>query len=58
MSEKQEKVWIVMRRQGWRLSRATPNKVFDDRDDARRYAAQLNKRSKLYRYSVTGVKKG
>lgn len=57
MSNKQETVYVVLRRN--RLSiRNTANKVFDDRADARRYAAQLNKRSKLYRYTVVGVKKG
>ena len=57
MSNKQETVYVVLRRARLGI-RNTANKVFDDREDARRYASQLNKRSKLYRYSVHGVKKG
>lgn len=57
MTNKQETVYVVLRKM--KLTKiVTANKVFDDRADARNYAARLNKHSVLYRYSVHGVKKG
>lgn len=39
MSEKQEIMWVVVKH--W-LGKATPVKVFDDRDDARSYAKRMS----------------
>ncbi len=57
MSEKQEKVHVVVRR---RLNSgiSAPVKVFDDRVDARVYARRLNQRATKYRYRVVTVRKG
>lgn len=56
MSEKQEKVWVVMR--ATLNGESVPNKVFDDRKDARNYASRADAASKRYAYWVVGVKKG
>ena len=61
MSERQEKVWVVMKQgtvAGWLRGNAVPSKVFDDRQDARDYAKRMNSRSVTSKYSVKGVKKG
>lgn len=55
MSEKQEKVWVVLR---WEFGHSDPVKVFDDRADARAYAKTREARTKRFAYSVVGVKKG
>ena len=55
MSEKQEKVWVVMKD---RYGESLPAKVFDDRNEARAYARQAEARSSKFWYSVIGVKKG
>lgn len=58
---KQEKVWIVVRHtviNGVRSRAAQPVKAFDDRQDARDYAENLNRRSKYYHYRIRGVLKG
>lgn len=58
MTEKQEKVWVVLRKNVLHLITA-PVKVFDDRKDARAYAKRYNGgRDSRIRYSVHGVKKG
>lgn len=57
MSEKQEKVWVVMKTRGVSLSNI-PAKVFDDRKDARNYVKQIASRAKTSVYCVVGVKKG
>lgn len=57
MSEKQEKVWIVMRRRIGSAA-ALPVKAMDDRADARDYAKRMNIKSNVFAYSVIGVKKG
>lgn len=67
MGEKQEKVWVVLKHGPFNEKYAQndltdygdlPVKVFDDRADARAHAKSMGKRSKLYTYSVIGVKKG
>lgn len=57
MSEIQEKVWIVNKRR-FGTSVLKPLKAFDDRSDARAFAKRLNQMSKMYDYTVAGVKKG
>lgn len=59
MSEKQEKVWVVMRWKGVEVP--VPVKVFDDRADARDYEKRMTARraSRVSdSYWVVGVKKG
>lgn len=61
MSERQEKVWVVLKTEvvaGWLKGNGVPAKVFDGRQDARDYAERMNARAKNYEYSVVGVKKG
>lgn len=57
MGEKQEKVWVVMRRRAGSVM-AEPAKVFDDRKDARAYMKTMVARAKVWIYWVVGVKKG
>ena len=56
MSEKQETVHVVMRDHYSHGPKAA--KVFDDRKDARAYAARMNARTKNYSYTVQSCKKG
>lgn len=59
MSEKQETVHVVMRRNSGLFDEfPKPVKVFDDRTNARSYAASHNLRSRRYKYTVVPVKKG
>ena len=59
MSEKQETVHVVIRTRIWSAQHdAKAAKVFDDRKDARAYAARMNARSKNYNYTVQSCKKG
>ena len=59
MSEKQETVHVVIRTWIWSTQHeAKAAKVFDDRKDARAYAARMNARSKNYNYTVQSCKKG
>lgn len=57
MGEKQEKVWVVIR-MDLQFGAISANKVFDDRKDARAYAARMGSRSRKYDYYVEGAKKG
>lgn len=57
MGERQEKVWVVMRYYMDGRGIDKPNKVFDDRKDARAYAKRMN-RSIVFGYVVHGVLKG
>lgn len=56
MSEKPEKVHVVMRRMPYRTF-PTPVKVADDRADARAYAKRMNARSSRYEYTVKSCPK-
>ena len=61
MSEKQETVHGVLREEttlAGTLKGPKLVKVFDDRKDARAYAARMNARSKNYSYTVQSCKKG
>ena len=58
MSEKQEKVWVVLRWEFGYPDLSTPTKVFDDRKDAREFAKRYEARSQRFGYSVIGVRKG
>jgi hypothetical protein len=56
MSEKQEKVWVVMKSFG--KAEPKPAKVFDDRADARAYTKRMRAGKGLSVYWIVGVRKG
>jgi len=58
MGEIQEKVWVVMKDDTTTLRAPQPCKVFDDREDARRYVKAWKMATKRYLYRIVGVKKG
>ena len=68
MGEVQEKCWVVIR-SGYKIKKTigrgtmrefvfAPVKVFDDREDARKYAGRMQLRSASRTFRVHGVKKG